>query len=257
MITMLRSIEAFLDFKLVAEDGEIGHVHDVLFDDEQWHVRYLVLKTGSWLTGKKVLVPTNALGKPDWSGTQVPVALTKKQIENSPSIDVDQPVYRQHETELLTYYGWGPYWVGSGTLVGAGPGPAHPAPQQRGADTLKSPATEQEKTSGDPHLRSYREVKGYHIQAKDDTVGHVHEMIIDDTKWAIRYAVIDTRNWLPGRKVLISPGWISEVSWADRKVFVDMDRESIKNSPEYDPSEPVNREYEEVLYDYYGRPRYW
>jgi len=68
---------------------------------------------------------------------------------------------------------------------------------------------------------------------------------------------VDTRNWLPGKKVLVSPGWIERVSWADRKVYVELTREIIKESPEYDPSAPVNRRYEERLYDYYGRPRYW
>jgi len=38
---------------------------------------------------------------------------------------------------------------------------------------------------------------------------------------------------------------------------MDHSREEIKNSPEFDPAAPVNREYEEVLHDYYGRPKYW
>jgi hypothetical protein len=38
---------------------------------------------------------------------------------------------------------------------------------------------------------------------------------------------------------------------------VDLKGESIRNSPEFDPGEPVNRDYEERLYDYYGRLKYW
>jgi hypothetical protein len=34
-------------------------------------------------------------------------------------------------------------------------------------------------------------------------------------------------------------------------------REMVENSPEFDPSATVNREYELRLYDYYGRPKYW
>jgi hypothetical protein len=259
MMFMLRSIESFLDFNVVAEDGEIGQVHDVFFDDEQWHLRYLVIKTGTWLTGKKVLIPTRALGQPEWKGNYFPVSLTKEQIKDSPPIDVDQPVSRQHETELLKFYGWGPYWMGTGAVVSGPPGTARPESRQRASEMQRSPTAvaEEEKEKGDPHLRSYREVKGYHIQAADDEVGHVEEMIVDDESWAVRYAVIDTRNWLPGRKVLISPAWIAEVSWSERKVAVDLDREAIKKSPKYNPAEPVNRDYEQVLYDYYGRPKYW
>jgi hypothetical protein len=100
-------------------------------------------------------------------------------------------------------------------------------------------------------------VLGYHIQARDGEIGHVEDLIVDDALWFIRYLVIDTRNWLPGRKVLVAPAWAERVDWAERKVYVDLTRGTIKNSPQFDPSMPVNREYEVRLYDYYGRPSYW
>jgi hypothetical protein len=69
--------------------------------------------------------------------------------------------------------------------------------------------------------------------------------------------VVDTRNWWPGKKVLVAPQWVTEISWGEAQVHVDMTREQIKNSPEFDPAAPVNRTYEERLFDYYGRPKYW
>jgi len=60
-----------------------------------------------------------------------------------------------------------------------------------------------------------------------------------------------------GRKILIMPYWIDSVDWRENKVNVKLTTEQIKNSPEYDPSVPVNREYEERLYDFYGLPKYW
>ena len=110
---------------------------------------------------------------------------------------------------------------------------------------------------GDPHLRSVREVSGYHLAATDGELGHVEDFILDDETWSIRYVVIDTRNWLPGRQVLISPSWVREVDWGLRKVSVDMTKQQVKDSPEYDPKMPINREYEARLYDFYGRTRYW
>ena len=73
----------------------------------------------------------------------------------------------------------------------------------------------------------------------------------------MRYLVVDTRNWLPGRKVLVSPDWVDAVDWSERKVHVGLTKEGVENSPEFDPNAPVNRRYEEMLYDYYGRPKYW
>ena len=83
-------------------------------------------------------------------------------------------------------------------------------------------------------------MSGYHIQAADGEIGHVEDFIIDDETWAIRYLIIDTRNWWPGKKVLVSPQWIERVSWSESKVFVNLPRETIKQSPEY--TEDVSRQ---------------
>ena len=75
--------------------------------------------------------------------------------------------------------------------------------------------------------------------------------------WAIRYVVVDTSNWWFGKKVLVAPLWADRISWYQSKVFVDLTRAEIENSPEWKPDAPVNREYEERPFDYYGRPAYW
>jgi hypothetical protein len=113
------------------------------------------------------------------------------------------------------------------------------------------------KESPDSHLRSTDEVTGYHIEASDGEIGHVEDFLVDDETWAIRYLEVDTRNWWPGKKVLVSPQWIDNVSWPDSKVYVDLSRETIKNGPEYIESIPVTREFEKRLYDHHGRPAYW
>jgi hypothetical protein len=109
----------------------------------------------------------------------------------------------------------------------------------------------------DSNVRSCKAVTGYGVEALDGAIGHVDDFIIEDEGWGIRYMAVATRDWLPGRKVLVAPQWIYGVSWAEMKVHVDLSREAVKNSPEYDSTAPVNREYETRLYDYYGRPKYW
>jgi hypothetical protein len=110
---------------------------------------------------------------------------------------------------------------------------------------------------GDPHLRSAREVTGYHIRGTDDSVGSVADLLIDEEGWAIRYLVIDTGTWLSGRKVLIAPPWVSEVSWATQEVQVTLTRAEIEASPEYTPDIALDRSYEEQLHSHYGRRAYW
>lgn len=243
---MLRSIKEITGYTLAALDGKIGRCKDFLFDDQHWTIRYMVADTARWLPGRKVLIPPSTLNEPAWASKALPVRLTQKQIENAPDLDEHAPVSRQYEERFYAYYGWPYYWASAY----AGDGGVYPPPLA----TTEAPET---KDVDNPHLRSVDEVTGYHIKARDGEVGHVEDFIIDDTTWIIRYMVIDTRNWLPGRKVLVAPTWINRLAWAENKVYVDLTGESIENSPEFNPQEPVNRRYEERLYNYYGEPIYW
>jgi hypothetical protein len=58
----LRSVGQVRGYSIRATDGEIGSVHDFLFDDEHWTVRYLVADTGDWLSGRLVLISPAILG---------------------------------------------------------------------------------------------------------------------------------------------------------------------------------------------------
>lgn len=244
---MLRSVNSLYGFTIGATDGEIGKVHSLLFDGRSWVIRYLVVDTGSWLPGRKVLIPATVLDPPDWRARVFPVELTREQVRHSPDIDTDKPVVRQREIELHRHYNWTPYW-GVGHGLGTG---YTPVPSVQGDENPPDEAR------GDPNLRSTREVRGYRIHATDGLIGHVEDFIVSDADWIIRYLIVDTRNWLPGRSVLISPEWVRDIGWDEQQVWVDVHKETIRSSPPYDAAAPVNREYEVQLYDYYGRPRYW
>ena len=88
-------------------------------------------------------------------------------------------------------------------------------------------------------------------------VKHVEDFIIDEETWAIRYLVVDTKNWWTGKKVLVSPQWIERVSSSESKVFVDLSRETIKQSPEYTEESLLTRDYETRLHQHYDRRGYW
>jgi hypothetical protein len=104
----------------------------------------------------------------------------------------------------------------------------------------------------DVHLRSVEAVTGYHIHASDGEIGHVEDFLIDDADWSIHYLIVDTRNWWPGKKVLISPRSAREIDWTDKLVNLDVDRQRVKDGPEYDPSITVDHAYDEKLLTYYG-----
>ena len=249
---MQRNAKSLTGFAVGATDGEFGKVDEFYFDDETWTIRYLIVKTGGWLSGRRVLISPSALQKPDWENETLPVNLTKEQIKNSPDIDTDKPVSRQQELDLYTHYSW-PY---EGGTTGAG---FYGGMGMMGMVSPNIPFEEKiaeknfDQNAGDPHLRSTKDVEGYQIHATDDKIGDVEDFIIDDETWKVRFLVVDTGNWLPGKKVLISPQWIKDVEWAESAVYVNVTADKVKNSPEYDSSKPVQDNYTTDLFNHYGR----
>ncbi len=246
---MLNKAKTLKDYKLHSLDGEIGKVKEFYFDDQHWAIRYLVADTRNWLAGRQVLISPHALVGVNKEEQNIAVDLTKKQIEDSPSLNSDKPVSRQFEQAYYGYYGWPRYWGGP-YMWGPYPYLVREREKWRAAALV-------EKASWDPHLRSTHDVSGHHIQALDGEIGHVDDFIIDDGTWAIRYLIIDTHNWWPGKKVLISPQWIERVSWSESKVFVNLSREAIKQSPEYTEEALLTRDYETKLHRHYNRQGYW
>src|SRR5271170_6267835 len=111
---MLRSLKDLEDYAIHATDGVIGHVTDFYFDDDAWVVRYLLVETGTWHSSRRVLISPIAIGQPNWVERILPVSITREQVKNSPEIDTDKPVSRQHEVQFLGYYGYPYYWAGDG-----------------------------------------------------------------------------------------------------------------------------------------------
>ena len=245
---MLDKVTTLKGYKLHSLDGEIGNVKEFYFDDHHWTIRYLVADTGNWLTGRQVLISPYALAAVNKEGQYIAIDLTKKQIEDSPSLNSDKPVSRQFEEAYYGYYGWPNYW--------AGPYMWGPYPYIV-RDRIKWRESARGEKAWDPHLRSTHDVSGHHIQAADGEIGHVEDFIVDDETWAIRYLVVDTRNWWPGKKVLISPKWIERVSWEEAKVFINLSRETIRQAPEYTEETLLTRDYETMLHQHYSRQGYW
>ena len=247
-IIVLIKAKTLNGYKLASLDGEIGKVKEFYFDDRHWTIRYLVAETGSWLASRKVLISPYALNGAIESEKDISVNLTKKQIEKSPSLDRHKPVSRQFEDDYYGYYGWPTYW--SGTSVWGDNLFIERDRNKWGSFTKGAKAW-------DRHLRSTHEVTGYHLQALDGEIGHVEDFIIDDENWTIRYLVVGTKNWWPGKMVLVSPQWIERVSWEESKLFTNLSRQTIKESPEYTEASLLTRDYEIGMHHHYDRKGYW
>lgn len=242
----LRRFRELTDLTLHATDGDVGSVEDLYFDDRNWNVRYLVVKTGGWLLGRFVLIAPISVREIDDAKGALHVNLTREQIEQSPPIDRATPVSRAYEQAYYRHFRLAPYWD---TVPGPwGTRPPYPGTLPPRVETVGHPVQPEH-----PHLRSAKDISGHAIRAQDGEIGHVEDVVVDDEDWIVRYVEVDTRNWLPGKKVLVQTGRIEDLSWVDRSVKVALSRRAIESAPAYDPSELITPDYEVQLFKHYSQ----
>ena len=215
-----------------ALNGEIGSVEDLYFDDRTWTVRYLVVDTGKWLPGRKVLVAPEAVVKPWHHQAAIAVNLTTEQIRSSPDIDTAMPVSRVAEESLHRHYQWTPYW--DPMIAPIPPGP--PAEQALTVEEDREAAGKSAESPAGVSLRSANELGGYQVEARDGDVGQLEDLLLDDDLSRILFLVIYVKGLLFGKKVLAGPSLIASIDWATAIVHVNANRQALKGAQEYDPA---------------------
>lgn len=106
----LRSVRDTTGYHVAAADGDIGHVEDLIIDEEGWRIRYVVVDTRNWLPGRKVLVDPRWVRDIDWATRSAGTDLTRDQVRKSPPFDPSAPVNRGYEERFYDYYGRPRYW---------------------------------------------------------------------------------------------------------------------------------------------------
>jgi uncharacterized protein YrrD len=106
-------------------------------------------------------------------------------------------------------------------------------------------------------LQAISGLKGFAIEATDGKMGAVVDFLFDDASWKVRWLVVDCGSWLKGRKVLIHPSAVSYVVLEDEKFDVELTKAQVEGSPELLEHQPVSRQMESRLYDYYGWNPIW
>ena len=111
----LRSLNEVKGYRIQGTDDTIGHIDDVIVDDQTWQIRYLVVDTSNWWMGKKVLVAPHWATAVSWAERKVHMGLTRQAIKASPEWHPGAPINRSYEAHLYDYYGRPVYWE-QGTL---------------------------------------------------------------------------------------------------------------------------------------------
>lgn len=219
---------------VLALDGSIGRVEDFLFDDHNWVIRYMVTKTGTWLSNQLVLLSPHVLIPLDPKASVVRVRLHRRQVEASPPVELHLPVSRRYEVEHHRYYGLPEYWAGS-ALWGRSGYPLAAPPTGDAADYKLHYHRE------DKHLQSANSLAGFRIQAADGTVGEVTSFWTNDSNWEVRDLVVRAGHWYASREVLISPAKVGRIDYDNSTVHVTLTKEDIQWAAERGRTEVLPR----------------
>jgi hypothetical protein len=189
---MIIHFKDLVGYKIEAQDGGIGSVHDLLFDQESWTVRYVVVDTGGWLFGRKVLVSPACVGEAAAGNETLPVELSKEQIKDSPEIPIDPPLSREEEARYRDYYKWPYYWpvhtaFDRLAMVSVAP----EATALGSSQPVQTPPPPIPEARSDPMLRSARKVSGFSLRGDGDDSGSVEDFIVDTEAWQITHLLVE------------------------------------------------------------------
>ena len=221
----------------------LGRLHDLYLDTRDWRVSWLVLEAGGLLASRRVLIGTERRVAFDTDARLLVTDLTPYDIETARDAAEVRTVAERRDAEGASGGDSGVLPVGpAGALAGAAGAALTP-----GADP--QPPSEEER-----HLRSARELIGYAVVGRDALVGPVADLLVDTDEPAIAWLSVDVGSWLVGREVVVRPDWATAVSWAERRVTVDLAREQVRGAPPLETLGGLDRAYASSLARFYRLP---
>jgi hypothetical protein len=102
----LRSVVEVMGYHIHALDGDLGHVENFMFDNDDWSLRYFVIDTSNWWFGKRVLIAMQAVSAVDWSDRRVRLDVSREQVKTCPAWDPLVAFNEIYKTHLHKHYGW-------------------------------------------------------------------------------------------------------------------------------------------------------
>jgi hypothetical protein len=89
---------------VLALDGDIGHVADLLIDVDSWRICYLVLDTRNWLPGRRVVLSPRWIKHIDWVTGRMKIDLNRETVKSSPPYEQARPITPDYSARLQRHY---------------------------------------------------------------------------------------------------------------------------------------------------------
>ncbi|WP_374306735.1 PRC-barrel domain-containing protein [Methylocella sp.] len=100
-------------------------------------------------------------------------------------------------------------------------------------------------------------LKGFSVAAVDGEIGVIDDVLFDDRTFKAKWFVVDAGDWLSGRKLLVHPSAVGEPDPGLRRAPVNLTKAQFEAGPELSRHQPVSKQMEARLYDYYGWDPSW
>lgn len=207
----LVSARALLGRSLALRDRTAGSLHDLLVDDRTWRLRFVVARTRRWVGGRLVALDHGHVDGLTPHRRRLRLDLHRRDLDDAPDARRVRPVSRQARLKLGRSHEHAPSprdegGVGAAALL---------------ADAASAAPLVLPDENDHPHLRSLRELLGYHVQAEDGAHGWLRDASLDPgrTPLLVRYLVLSPRRWL-----LPVPG---DTVSTERITVVDAERKRI------------------------------
>jgi uncharacterized protein YrrD len=110
---------------------------------------------------------------------------------------------------------------------------------------------------GEDMLCDLKALIGSPVAATDGEIGSVRSFFFDDQSWKIGYVVVDVGNWLKRRDVVLPIAVLEKPDWASKTCRAHLTKDQVHNSPDVDTEEPVSRQQEIAMRDYFGPLASW
>jgi uncharacterized protein YrrD len=241
-------------YAISGSDGELGKIKDMYFDDSSWTVRYLVVDTGSWLTGRRVLLSPESITHIDHLNRIVNVGLSRDRIAEAPSVDAHVPVTRHATLAVDQFYGWHHTWITGGLIDFQVPtanyGPLVTPPEM--PEEVR--AAWDARRSLDPNLQSLADVHGYSVEAADDEhkLARFQDAIINEATWRIPYVVVDVGTWFTDKHAIVPVHRVRHLDANRRRTVLDMPAAVFEAAPKFDGVDTLDERQESAVIAYFA-----
>ena len=225
-------MSTLIDQHVHAIDGGVGTIYDAYFSDDLWRVEHFVIETGAYFDRRKLIVDPRIIVMDAPPGMEekpkeILVSATCAEILASPDYMADPPISEQkaHDPLLHPRFLWFPKG-GLAKMVSRPMG----APQE----DLEVNEDKARAQGYNPHLQSYREVRGYSVYAADDEkisddhekalVGHLEDFIMTSDDQRIVQLIVSTGTAKTDSAMVLQPNDVEQINWADVHMYLRRSR---------------------------------